>query len=98
MKRLRTPELLALTALSALSHFWRLFTPNVVVFDEKYYKEFAGHYLVGTFYTDVHPPLVNLLYAAVARLSGVPASALLGPEPVTVLRALPALCGTLIVP
>lgn len=98
MKRLLTPELLALTALSALSHFWRLFWPNAVVFDETHYKEFAGHYFTRTFYVDVHPPLVNLLYAAVARIAGVGADALLGPTPVPVLRVLPAICGTLIIP
>jgi dolichyl-phosphate-mannose-protein mannosyltransferase len=98
MKRLLTPELLVLTVCSAASHFWRLFTPNAVAFDERYFKEFAGHYLNGTFYFDVHPPLVNLLYAGVARLAGVTADALLGDAPVPVLRVLPALCGTLIIP
>jgi dolichyl-phosphate-mannose-protein mannosyltransferase len=98
MKRLLTPELLALTALSALSHFWRLFWPNAVLFDEKHYKGFAGHYFTRTFYVDVHPPLVNLLYAAVARLARVGPDALLGPTPVPVLRVLPAVCGTLIIP
>lgn len=98
MKRLLTPELLALTALSALSHFWRLFWPNAVLFDEKHYKGFAGHYFTRTFYVDVHPPLANLLYAAVARLARVGPDALLGPTPVPVLRVLPAVCGTLIIP
>jgi dolichyl-phosphate-mannose-protein mannosyltransferase len=98
MKRLLNPELLALTVLSAASHFWRLFTPNAVVFDEVYYKQFAGHYFAHTFYVDVHPPLANLLYAAVARIAGVPVEALLGEMPVPVLRVLPALCGALIVP
>jgi dolichyl-phosphate-mannose-protein mannosyltransferase len=98
MKRLLTPELLLLTVLSAVSHFWRLFQPNAVVFDEVYFKEFAGHYLAHTFYVDVHPPLANLFYAAVARIAGVPAATLLGDVPVTVLRVLPALCGTLIIP
>lgn len=97
-KRLLTPELFALAAASALAHFWRLFTPNAVVFDELFFKHFAGHYLDHTFYYDVHPPLANLLYAAVARLAGVPAATLLGVAPVTVLRVLPALCGTLLVP
>jgi dolichyl-phosphate-mannose-protein mannosyltransferase len=98
MKRLLTPELLVLTVLSAASHFWRLFQPNAVVFDEVYFKEFAGHYLAHTFYIDVHPPLANLLYAAVARIAAIPADTLLGDAPVSVLRVLPALCGTLIVP
>jgi dolichyl-phosphate-mannose-protein mannosyltransferase len=98
MKQRLTPELLVLTVLSALSHFWRLFTPNAVVFDEVHFKHFAGHYFDHTFYFDVHPPLANLLFAAVARLVGVSSATLLGDAPVPVLRVLPALCGTLIVP
>ena len=98
MKRWLTPELLVLTALSAVTHFWRLFTPNAVVFDEVHYKHFAGHYLDGTHYFDVHPPLGKLLYAALARSLGVPAPTMLGPDPVVVLRVLPAFFGTLMVP
>ena len=98
MKRPKTPELPLLTALSALLHFWHLFTPNAVVFDEMHYKHFAGHYLDGTHYFDVHPPFVKLLYAAVAWLAGVPANTMLGPAPVTILRVIPAFCGTLFVP
>lgn len=98
MKRLLTPELFVLTALSALSHFWRLFTPNAVVFDEMYFKQFAGHYLAHTFYLDVHPPLANLLYAAVARIAGVSTETLFGDGPAPMLRVLPAICGTLIIP
>src|SRR5262249_24661309 len=98
MKRLLTPELLVLAVFSAASHFWRLFMPNAVVFDEVYYKQFAGHYFAHTFYLDVHPPLANLLYAAVARIAGIPAATLLGGAPAPVLRVLPALCGTLLIP
>jgi dolichyl-phosphate-mannose-protein mannosyltransferase len=98
MKRLLNPEVYVLTAASALSHFWRLFTPNAVVWDEVYYKYFAGHYLDHTFYFDLHPPLANLLFAAVARIAGVPAATLMSDAPVPVLRVLPALCGTLIAP
>jgi len=54
------PELAVLTVLSLVFHFARLFTPNAVLFDEAHYKRFAGQYLVGTFYYDVHPPLANL--------------------------------------
>jgi dolichyl-phosphate-mannose-protein mannosyltransferase len=98
MKRLLNPELYVLTAASALTHFWRLFTPNAVVWDEIYYKRFAGHYFDHTFYFDLHPPLANLLFAAVARIAGVPAATLLSDAPAPVLRVLPALCGTLLVP
>src|SRR5215472_18767866 len=98
MKRLLNPELYVLTAASALTHFWRLFTPNAVVWDEVYFKRFAGHYFNHAFYFDVHPPLANLLFAGVARIAGVPAATLLSDAPVPVLRILPALCGTLLVP
>src|SRR5580765_4941186 len=89
MKRSLTPELLVLTVLSVATHFWRLFTPNAVVFDELHFKHFAGHYFDHTFYFDVHPPLANLLFAAVARMAGVPAPTLLGDAPVPVLRIVP---------
>ncbi len=92
------PELFALAALSAATRFWRLFSPNAVVFDEMHFEHHAGHYLNGTFYVDVHPPLGKLLYAAEARLFGVSAATLLGGQPATVLRILPALCGALVVP
>ncbi len=65
------PELAVFTVLSGVLHFARLFSPNAVLFDEAHYKRFAGHYLDGTFYYDVHPPLANLLYAAVAFVAGL---------------------------
>jgi dolichyl-phosphate-mannose-protein mannosyltransferase len=92
------PELLTLTVLSAAMHFWRLFTPNAVVWDEIHFEHHAGHYLAGTHYFDVHPPLGKLLYAAEARLFGISAETLLAGAPATALRILPALLGMLIVP
>src|SRR5438477_7167195 len=73
MKRSVTPELIVLTALSALTHFWRLFTPNAVVFDEMHFKHHAGRYIGHTHYFDVHPPLAKLLYALEARIAGISA-------------------------
>ena len=98
MKRLFTPELAVLTILSAITRFWHLSTPNAVVFDETYYKTFAGHYLARSYFFDLHPPLGKLLFAAVAHVFGVPASTLIGPDPVVILRVLPAFFGTLMVP
>ena len=92
------PEFLTISAASALMHFWRLFTPNAVVWDEVHFEKHAGHYLAGTFYFDVHPPLGKLLYAAEARLFGISASTLLAGLPAVQLRFLPALLGTLIPP
>ena len=38
------PELWILTVLSAVLRFWRLYSPQVVVFDELHYERFAGYY------------------------------------------------------
>jgi dolichyl-phosphate-mannose-protein mannosyltransferase len=92
------PEGWCLLALSALTHFWQLFTPRVVVFDELHYEHFAGDYLSGRFYFDVHPPLGNLAYAAFARLLHVSGEQLLRADPIPALRLLPGTLGTLTVP
>ena len=93
-----TPELVVLTALAGLTRLWHLFTPNVVVFDELHFERHAGHYLAGTHYFDVHPPLGKLLFAAEAKLFGISASTLLAGEPAVSLRVLPAVLGALFVP
>jgi dolichyl-phosphate-mannose-protein mannosyltransferase len=92
------PELIVISVFSALMHFWHLFTPNVVAWDEIHFERHAGHYLAGTHYFDVHPPLGKLLFAAEARFFGIPASTLLGGAPATALRILPALLGALVAP
>jgi dolichyl-phosphate-mannose-protein mannosyltransferase len=97
--RLRlTPELLGLTVLSLLTHFWNLFSPVAVVFDEVYYEKFAGAYFTHAFYFDVHPPLGNLMYAALARLMHISPAILTAPAPAPTLRILPAAFGALAVP
>jgi dolichyl-phosphate-mannose-protein mannosyltransferase len=92
------PEALWLLALSALTHYWHLFTPRVLVFDELHYERFAGNYLTGRFYFDVHPPLGNLIYAAFARLLQVSGEQMVNADPVPALRLIPATFGTLTVP
>ncbi len=82
-------ELVILTALAALTRFWQLFTPGDTVFDEVYFKQFAGDYLSGHYYFDIHPPLGKLLLGLLAHFLG---QANVG------LRLLPALAGTLIIP
>src|SRR4029079_19385557 len=93
-----TPELIGLTALSLLTHFWKLFSPVAVVFDEAYYEKFAGAYFTHAFYFDVHPPLGNLMYASLARLLHASPAVLATPTPAPVLRLLPAAFGALAVP
>src|SRR5262245_38177421 len=95
---LALPELWILTLLSAAFHFWHLFSPRAVVFDEIYYERFAGYYITGAFFFDVHPPLGRLLFLATARLLGIGPDALIGNSPEPALRVLPALFGTILVP
>lgn len=95
---LARPELLLLVMLAALTRFWHLTTPHAFVFDEVYYEPFAGAYLAHSYIFDVHPPLGRMMFAATARLLGVPASMLMQPVPVPSLRLLSAFFGTLLVP
>eukprot|EP00730_Choanoeca_flexa_P020208 TRINITY_DN9883_c0_g1_i4.p1 TRINITY_DN9883_c0_g1~~TRINITY_DN9883_c0_g1_i4.p1 ORF type:complete len:762 (+),score=107.35 TRINITY_DN9883_c0_g1_i4:27-2312(+) len=44
--------------------------PDQVTWDELHFAKFAGHYLTGKYYFDVHPPLGKLVYGAVAYLGG----------------------------
>ena len=92
------PELLVLTALAALTRFWGLFSPHAVVFDEVHYEKFVAEYLAHVFYVDVHPPLANQIFALAARLFHVSIATLAHPDPAPVLRIVPALAGTLIIP
>lgn len=92
------PELWVLTALAALTRFWTLFTPRAVVFDEVHYEKYVADYLAHVFYVDVHPPLANQIFMLWARLMHVPIATLSGPHPAPVMRVVPALAGTLIIP
>ncbi|CCD23351.1 uncharacterized protein NDAI_0B03160 [Naumovozyma dairenensis CBS 421] len=76
--------------------------PNSVVFDEVVYGGFASKYLKGTFFLDVNPPLVKLLYAAIGYLSGFKGSfdfgrigaAFSAATPYVLMRSLSALLGS----
>lgn len=92
------PELLALTLVAALTRFWDVVAPQAVVFDEVYFKTYAGDYLTGNYYFDPHPPLGKLLLGGAAHLLGLSGPALANGDPGTLLRLLPALAGTLIIP
>ena len=97
MTRIR-PELVLLVMVAAITRLWRLFTPNQVIFDEVYFKAFAGHYLDHHYFFDIHPPLVKLLFAGWAAVLHVPAADLTGQSASVVLRVLPAVAGLLIIP
>lgn len=91
------PELVGLVALAILTRLTAVTTPVSVVFDEVYFKNFAGHYLDGRYFFDIHPPLGKLLLAGWAKLLGLGAGSLLDTPAVT-LRFLPALAGIAIIP
>ena len=102
--------LLVLTVLSFATRLWDLSHPSSIVFDEIHFGTFAAHYLKGSFYFDVHPPLAKLMLAGAAWLGGgMPADfdwrqANLGTEysgtgvPYVTMRALCAIFGAIIVP
>lgn len=98
LRRVR-PELIVLILAAAATRLWSLFTPNAVIFDEVYFKEFAGHYLDHHYFFDIHPPLVKLLMAGWSWLLNIPAAELITKTTPTVgLRILPAVAGILIIP
>ncbi len=93
------PELILLILAAAATRLWNLFTPSAVIFDEVYFKEFAGHYLDHHYFFDIHPPLVKLLMAGWSSLLNIPAIDLVTKTTPTVgLRVLPAVAGILIIP
>jgi dolichyl-phosphate-mannose-protein mannosyltransferase len=93
------PELIALIVAAAATRLWDLFNPVAVIFDEVYFKAFAGHYLDHHYFFDIHPPLVKLLLAGWAAILHIPAADLISKTTPTVgLRVLPAIAGILIIP
>ena len=69
-----------------------------MVWDEVHYERFAGAYFTGQYYVDVHPPLGKLMMAGAAKLLGIPGLVLATEQPAPLLRVLPALAGTLLIP
>jgi dolichyl-phosphate-mannose-protein mannosyltransferase len=98
MSRLRfRPELLALIVAAAITRLWGLFRPDAVVFDEVYFKGFAGHYLDGHYFFDIHPPLGKLLFAGWAHICGL-TGVQLATTSALPLRIVPAVFGICIIP
>uniref|UniRef100_A0A0B7AJ65 dolichyl-phosphate-mannose--protein mannosyltransferase n=1 Tax=Arion vulgaris TaxID=1028688 RepID=A0A0B7AJ65_9EUPU len=95
-----------LTALSLVTRTWQLGIPRAVVFDELHFAKFVSLYLKNIFFFDVHPPLGKQLLALAGRYAGFEGDInfeRIGAEfpasvPVEVLRALPAVLGSLVVP
>lgn len=81
--------LLAMFVVGAGARALHLDFPNKRVFDEVYFPIFAGHYIAGTSFYDVHPPLGKFVIAL--------GMLLLGDEPVG-WRIMPLLFGFFIPP
>jgi dolichyl-phosphate-mannose-protein mannosyltransferase len=91
-------ELPVLTALAFATRFWRLFDPNLRVWDEVYFQEYASRYLTGSYFFDVHPPLGKLLFALSAWVTRVPVDRFANAASVPELRLLSAFAGSLLIP
>lgn len=95
----RYPEIWALTFTALATRLFQLNLPPSVVFDEVYFRAFAGHYLDGHYFFDIHPPLVKLVFAGFAALLHITPDQLIGTDPgAIILRLLPALAGAALVP
>lgn len=93
------PEFVILICLAFATRLWQIFQPAAVVFDEVYFKVYAGNYLTGAYYFDPHPPLGKLILAGWAWLTHLDPGNLVATDQASViLRLLPAIAGALIIP
>ncbi|KAI9342069.1 Dolichyl-phosphate-mannose-protein mannosyltransferase-domain-containing protein, partial [Zopfochytrium polystomum] len=96
-----------LTLLSLIVRLYRISHPSEVVFDEVHFGGFAGKYIKGAFFMDVHPPLGKLLIAASGVLAGydgnfsfkeIGLDYLEAKVPYITMRLFPGILGVLLVP
>lgn len=62
--------LLVFTLATLALRMYRVSEPQQVVFDEVHFGGFASHYLKGTYFFDVHPPLGKLIIAGIGHFYG----------------------------
>jgi dolichyl-phosphate-mannose-protein mannosyltransferase len=100
MRHLRRyhPEFIILTILAFITRLWGVTNPRSVVFDEVYFKAYAGDYLTHSYYFDPHPPLGKELLGLWAWLTHQSGSLLTSTAPAVDLRYLPAVAGALLIP
>lgn len=91
------PELIILIFGAIFTRTWQLFQPKDIVFDEVYFKAFAGHYLDGHYFFDIHPPLGKLILAGWAHICGLN-GVTLATTAALPLRLIPALFGITLIP
>ncbi|KAJ1867545.1 Protein O-mannosyltransferase 2 [Coemansia sp. RSA 989] len=65
-----TWNIVALMILSAITRFYQIGRSTRVVWDEAHFGKFGAHYVNGTFYHDVHPPLAKMLVGLSEILTG----------------------------
>ncbi|KAJ1920771.1 hypothetical protein IWQ60_006926 [Tieghemiomyces parasiticus] len=96
-----------ITVIAAYYRLWNLSHPAQVVFDEVHFGKFAGKYINGTYFFDVHPPLAKMMFAAVGKLAGydgvfdfktIGLDYLAAKVPYYGMRLMPAFLGLLTVP
>ncbi|KAJ2009549.1 Dolichyl-phosphate-mannose--protein mannosyltransferase 1 [Coemansia thaxteri] len=99
--------LLVVSMVAVLVRCYGLSTPNQVVFDEVHFGKFAGKYINGTYFYDLHPPLAKMMFAAAGRLAGydgvfdfqaIGLDYAAAGVPYVAMRLLPALLGAITVP
>ncbi|KAI8779277.1 protein O-mannosyl-transferase 1 [Biomphalaria glabrata] len=97
---------ICLAVLSFLTRTWRLGIPRAVVFDELHFAKFVSLYIKRIFFFDVHPPFGKMILALAGSYAGFEGDInfeRIGAEfpssvPVEMLRAFPAILGSLTVP
>ncbi|KAJ2517873.1 hypothetical protein GGI11_003035 [Coemansia sp. RSA 2049] len=62
--------LLAISVVAVVVRCYGLSTPGSVVFDEVHFGKFAGKYINGTYFYDLHPPLAKMMFAVAGKLAG----------------------------
>ncbi|KAH9495690.1 Protein O-mannosyl-transferase 1 [Bulinus truncatus] len=97
---------IVLAVISFITRTWRLGIPRAVVFDELHFAKFVSLYIKRIFFFDVHPPFGKMLLALAGTYAGFEGDInfeRIGAEfpssvPVEMLRAFPAILGSLTVP
>nr|CAG4638251.1 EOG090X015P [Cyclestheria hislopi] len=98
--------ILVLFTVALGTRFYNLDQPNHIVFDEMHYGRYAALYLKNIFFFDSHPPLGKQLLAFASYLGGFQGdfkfdkigTAYNSSVPVFAMRAVPAACGSLLIP
>ncbi|KAJ2401178.1 hypothetical protein GGI23_001566 [Coemansia sp. RSA 2559] len=107
MTRTDVLSLVAITLVAVVVRCYGLSTPGSVVFDEVHFGKFAGKYINGTYFYDLHPPLAKMMFALAGKLAGydgvfdfksIGLDYAAAGVPYVAMRLMPALLGALTVP